>query len=590
MFRQNQNTANRDKKRINTDRLSDLQLFIGCLLLVLAFMLVYTRLFFPYFETNDDMTAARIVDGSKGIYDPHLIIQHTFLGYLLCFLYQSFHAVAWYTVLQYIVITLSLSAIGFSLFRMIKTEYACALYLFILLICSYECYIVIQYTRTGGLAAVAGTGLLLTAYKRKCHALSVAACGYVLLTFAFLYRSNMTVICMGLMCPAIFLHVLEEPASLMQKVRRVCSYVLPALVLFSALYLGDKACYQGEYWAKFRAFDNARIELLDYGLPPYSDENARFLLDEYGIDSDGYLMLATWSYADPEIFTAEALQAMVDMKPDIDYINRQQLKVFLKTVPGTLMRKHVLILILMGAFFWLLLARHDRKDVMLFLLTVLFTGVLYYYLYCNNRWQMNRIAFPLFMAVTMSAVYLYRPKVQTGSMRKLLFSVVTLCLAGSLFTGVFADFSLLWRSSDKAKSMQAASKTYQRFVENSHNDTEHLYVCNVGTILRDGCYLPFDIVPENTLDNFLQMGGWTTYTPQYMWLMEENGIDNPLRSCIDSDRVLVISTQIGLTVNYLKAVTGLELEYETIPQSDLLICDDLPAYRVYSVENAADAS
>lgn len=558
---------------------SDRRLIACCLIISLIFMGLYVTLFYPYFETNDDMSVARIVDGSLGSYDPHIIIQSTVLGYILCFLYQIAGQIAWYTVLQYILIVTAFTALGFCLLRILG-DLGWIAYFFLLIICSYEGFISIQYTRTCGILATAGACLLLLSYAREKNRIPVAIWGYVLLFFAFIYRSNMTIICLGLVFPAIFLHFLEDKRALKKKLPHALGYVGAALVLFAVLYGANKYSYRSPYWKNFFAFDDARVELLDFSMPPFSPENEKILKENYHIDGDAYLMLATWCYADPDVFTAESLQAMVDMKPSFDYLNKAQVKSFLKTVIPALMRKRVMLLMFAAALFWLIAARHDRRDLLVFLMELAFLGIIYYYLYCNGRWQMNRIAFPMFLAVTLSGFMMTRPAPSRSALRLGSWTAAAVLSTVILLGHVSEDFSPLRRNSDLARQKHAAAGVYQRIVKNSYADKEHFFICNVGAILRDGCYEPFDIVPRDMLTNFINLGGWATYTPQYNALMEKHGITNPLRSCIDNDNILFVCTQPGLTESYLETQLGCDITFKKA--KSVRICDDIPVYHVTS--------
>lgn len=564
------------------------KLYILCFMLAALAMALLVIRYYPHFETNDDMAVSWIVNGIKGSHDPHVIIQSTLLGYIYCFFYRITTQVAWYTVIQYAVLLMSFAAIGYASRRLLG-RIGWLFYMIVLVIGGYEDFITIQYTKASGLAAVAGTALLLLFYLDWEHSrqnLRTLLGALVLLAFAFMYRENMTVVCMGLLVPGVIGYFLADRKELKIKGKRAGILVSLVLVLFGVLYLGNKFTFRSELWRYFYAFDDPRVQLLDFGMPSFEENEEE--LEKLGIDYTAYNMICNWTYADPEVFNPETFNAMVDMKTPVRYISRAQIKSFLKEVPGALLHYRLSALLCAALLYFLLAGLRSRRGVALLMLSGIFYGGIYYILFCSGRWAMNRVAVPMMFAQIVNLLLLTQcDAIETqgghgsAAWRRYVGAAAVVLTMGLYFHGSFGSYATLRRGSDTEKNIKHTGEVVRSYLRKITEDQDHFYISTPGAIIRDNCYGPFDIAEQNLMCNFIQLGGWAMNSQQYVSLCEKEGITNPMRFGVDNPRVICVDTHINLTQKYLEKHMGKNIYYEEIPAAETGL-SGLPLYRLHS--------
>lgn len=130
------------------------------LLLNAAVLAVLLALFRPLFETNDDTALLTLVNGAKYSADPHMVISGIWMGRLLMFLYGLPYDLPWYTLVQYAMLFLSFTGVTYVLLRRIGRGWGTLLSFFLVSWFGYESCIVIQFSRTAGVASASAMFML----------------------------------------------------------------------------------------------------------------------------------------------------------------------------------------------------------------------------------------------------------------------------------------------------------------------------------------------------------------------------------------------------------------------------------------------
>lgn len=533
----------------------------------LAFMGLFVIICYPIYNTNDDLTINRLVDGARGIQTAHVLYQHIFLGYLYTFLYRFFPIVPWYSCLQYAVIYVSLAAIGYVIFERFERFTGIVLYVLVQLVIGHDLYVRMQYTKLAGLASAAGMLLLLQGFadRNEKPRRGLLIGGTILLGIAYMYRDVQALPGIALM-GAVWLWVwLTNGNGFTRGLIKSVRLLLPAALLIAVLLVTNKAAYSTSPWKEYRAFDNARIELLDYELPDF--EENKEALEELGIDKSAYDMLDGWNYADPEVFTTETLQAMGAMKQKQVLVSKEKISGFLEEVPEGLAHRHMAVLVLAFLLMWLFMSRHTWKDILCLLLELLCFIALYYYLYARGRYLVERVDAPLLLILGLAIMFLCIPrhnakdntevKRQGMSLRMAwLRGAVTLVVCiGSLIFGVTMDTGkskMLWRHSDYVVEHRNRVIRNRRKLDYVNADTEHFYLARLNTISEDDAFEAFQTAPKGISSNILWTGGWSTFSGYYLKAMEMHGITNPMREGIDREDIRVVDSKIDLLVEYLQ--------------------------------------
>lgn len=513
---------------------------VGMNFLAMIVILVLMR---PSFETNDDIVFAELGSGLRGVKDAHLVFQNYILGLIYRFLYQLTGRLPWYTIFQYAVLLAAFSAVTYVLMNSLESY--CGLCLSVIVLCGfgYEAYIHIQFTKTAGIAAAAGVFLLLYAAGKKSFSIWTAVWGTGLGLLGFMYREDQFWASSALMAGAGIYFLLtvgkKYPGKFLQRLG-VCVgslLVLLAAVAFAGVI--DSHMYRAEEWREYQEFNDLRSRLLDYGFPDY--DSSREIYEELGITREAYELYKTWNFNDPEKFTSEIMEELVSEKTDKIFRGSQILN-FLKRFPTDLAGLPIAWFAAGFLFIWLIFSRKNAASVFSLVFETVLILALYFYLYYQGRYMVNRVDVGLWFSVCLVILSMFSEKKGITGQAGLVLCVTVFALSQFLWC---KDWRISTSSIPEARISQRA------VLETIGTDKEHIYLAKSGTVSEIVCYGPFDRMPENLLDNLFWFGGWECRMPGIVKKMESRGIANPYRDMINNEKVYLIDDQIQLTMEYI---------------------------------------
>lgn len=524
--------------------------------------------FRPSFETNDDMGLMSMVNGQKGVHDAHLVYSHYFLGLLLKALYQLKQWVPWYSMIQYCVLFSAFSAITYALFRKMKQKASIWIILILMTWFSYEGYIKIQYTKTAGIVSVAGMLLMLYAVTQERIRWRALIVGILIALTGYMYRSTQFwaegVLMSGIgVCLLLELPAFEKG----QRMRRFLRYAGSfgtLLILVLGLILVERYAYQDEVWQEFTRYNEVRTELYDYGFPEYSQNEEVYLA--LGIDKNTYRMMHQWTHIDPEKFTSNVFEKLAELKEPVK-IDRTFIEGFLEIFPIQFFTIPCFFCFLLIAVYWLLWGEHRRAALLTFLYEFLVVGMLYFYLYYEGRYLLNRVDVGIWLAVSTVLLWTFK----TGN--EYFTNRMGLALWFTMLVTVQVAWKVNWRIN--TKNTPVKQQEMRTVVETMYQDQDHLYLIRSGPISYSKAYGVFDSVPFGLAKNTFPLGGWSAMTPAYQSSLERFGIRNPFRDMIDNESVYLIDTDIEKTVTYLNTYYDEKARAETV--------FELGGYKVYRI-------
>ena len=510
-------------------------------LLAMAVMVLLMR---PSFETNDDIVFAEFGSGLRGVKDAHLVFQNYILGLLYRLLYQVTGRLPWYTIVQYAVLLAAFSAVTYVLMN--RLEGYSGLYLSVIFLCcfGYEAYIHIQFTKTAGIAAGAAVFLLLYLVSRERFAVWEFLWGISLGLLGFLYREDQFWASSALMAGAgiYFLLTLRKkyPGKLLRKVGICAGSFLILLISVAAAGAVDSHMYDESQWKDYQEFNGLRSKLLDYGFPDY--DSSMEIYRELGISREAYELYKTWNFNDPERFTADTMEELVQEKAGRTFHISQVIS-FLKRFPSDLSKLSMAWFGLAFLAAWLIFARKSPGAAVSLLAEGILLCAVYFYLYYQGRYMVNRVDVGIWCSVCLVVLWIISDGRSLSGK-----AGVILCII------VFAASQLMWKDDWRitTASIPEARVSQRAVLETIGTDKDHVYLAKSGTVSEIVCYGPFDRMPENLLDNLYWLGGWECRTPGIVKKMEEHGIVNPYRDMINNDRVYLIDNQIDLTLAYIR--------------------------------------
>ena len=580
---------------------------LGINALILAALVWLLR---PAFETNDDTALLTLVNGAKISSDPHMVISGVFLGKVLMLLYGVTRTLPWYTLVQYAMLFTAFTGITWVLLHRLGILWGIVLSVCTVVWFGYESYIVIQFSRTAGIAAASAMFLLfffVSEQGRRRWGSALTALGLAM--FASSMRFTQFLPCMALttgiglwMLLDVFAPVSRSKAQTYSRyqeseaaagggqiLRRLvllfAPFVCVALVCVG-LRVWDKASYAKDpLWKQFRDFDVLREELYDYGFPDYPANVETYR--EAGISDAGYTLYRNWNFADPDRFTPEVMEKLIAVK-EPRHFGKSTIIGFMREVPSKLLTRPTVwfFLFLLVAF---LAGGREKKgqgrnrasagisgrSILCVLWGILLFGALYLYLYYQGRYLRNRVDTGLLYALCLSVMWFVRP----AGVRRTWWIVPALTAALIFVPAVKHNYPFRYKAS-VAKKERKLQKRRRSFEELSA-DGDHLYVMKMGSMIAHDCYGPFDIMPEKVIGNVLYLGGWAAYTAAFMDTMQAYDISNPFRDLIGNEQLRLVDNDIEMTMTYLRENYDPGAAYEAV--------GELGKYTIYKILAGSEA-
>ena len=511
-------------------------------LLILGAMVTFMR---PSFETNDDIVFAELGSGLRGVKDAHLVFQNYGLGMIYRLLYGVTGRLPWYTIVQYMILFAAFTVVTYVLIS--RLGEISGLCLFVILACGfgYEGYIHLQFTKTAGIAAAAAVFLLLYLLEQEKYSWWGIAGGILLAVIAYMYREDQFWASCGLMAGAGLLFLFDLRKYRNKKLRRLGICVLTFGVLLLSVFgvdRWDSSKYRSAEWKEYQEFNQLRSELLDYGFPDY-DSNQE-IYEELGISREAYELYKSWNFNDTEKFDTEVMKKLVDLKQKRPLTIRT-VTAFLRRFPSDLLRMPMFYFFAVFALLWILCGKKDVCSVISVLAECLLLVAVYFYLYYQGRYMVNRVDVGLWFSACLVMLWIF----SSGEVRYMNTKVSVLLCMICVVLGQFMMYKD-WRLA--TSSIPEARVSQRAVLETIGTDKEHTYLAKSGMLSEIVCYGPFDRMPENLLDNVYWFGGWECRTPGYTRAMEVRGIINPYRDVVNNENVYLVDDNIDLTLKYIR--------------------------------------
>ena len=399
-------------------------------LLVLFTMVLSMR---PSFETNDDIVFAELGSGLRGVKDAHLVFQNYGLGVIYRFLYAVTGRLPWYTIFQYVILLVAFTAVTYVLMN--RLEGISGLCLSLILVCGsgYEGYIHLQFTKTAGIAAAASVFLLLYVLEKERWSWAEAVLGICLGIMAYMYREDQFWASCGLMAGAGLLFLFDFRKYKGRKLRRLGLCVLTFGVLLACVFGVDRwdaSKYQSAEWKGYQEFNQLRSRLLDYGFPDYDSNQETY--EELGISRDAYELYRSWNFNDIEKFNTDVMKKLVDLKQQRP-LTGKTVTAFLKRFPSDLLKIPMFYVFAVFLLLWLIWGRKDIFSVLSVLAEWLMLLVVYFYLYYQGRYMVNRVDVGLWFSACLVMLWI----ISAGRLRhmdaKMSVVLCIVCVAAGQF-------------------------------------------------------------------------------------------------------------------------------------------------------------
>ena len=421
-----------------------------------------------------------------------------------------------------------------------------------------ESYINLQFTRTAGVCAACGLFLIVYAITREKMMICPLVSGILITVYGYLYRhleADVIFALFGVFGLYLILRVRKDAAG--NEFKRVVRYLLVFALTIGCCYgcrLIDRHAYsRNEESAGYEEINDARAALMDYGFPKY-EEHAD-LFKSLGITYNAYKLFSKWNFYDPDVFTLEKMNALIDVQKRKS-VSLQTLKDFFEVYPYKWFENPMFYCFLTMTVLVLLYGKRDWKMwLTLVLLILALTGV-FFIMYWNGRYNLQRVDSPIWLCACLILLFLTDPEKFFLPARFALTLVLVLLVLNQ-------DN---WRENWRHNTIKAAQKmaASANIAAQASQDTEHLYLSKVGLYTLSTGYGPLSLVPVGVGANTCSLGGWPAGSPSYCAVLKSYGIENPYRDCINNDKVYLIDNHIDWTMNYIHEYYDPDAQEEVI--------------------------
>jgi len=514
--------------------------------IILVFLCV---VFYPQYDTNDDFGICNIVNGSKGNIDAHIIYSNYVLGLIYKALYSLTISVPWYPMMHYAAMFSGFTALTYTLLNKLKQSQAVWIIAGFLLFFGYEGYILMQFTRTSGIATAGGLMLMFWALcndnsaSRRTKTLQTIAGGVIAL-MGYMFREGQFIAVAGVMSAIGVMILLELPQRQKGQRAKQLGLIFCAFVFLFGIAGGlkavDKQAYASAEWQEYRDYNNARSALYDHGFPSYSGYEDEY--EELGINENAKNYYRQWNHID---LSAEQMRKIASWnESDYIIINSHYVARFIRTMAKGYLAKPVFFLFLAIVLLWILRGKKNLITITGIVYTATVVIGLNFYMFMMERYLKDRVDVGIIMAACLVILWTLR------SDRPLLTHK-----AGAIILAlVILASQFCWHDNWRVNAADRIAKMENKRVvaETMAKDKEHLYLNKAVGFSYSDAYGAFDTIPYGISENVFTLGGWTAGMPSNQEKLDRYGIKNVYTDSINNGKVYIIDKDIDTTIQYIR--------------------------------------
>lgn len=563
---------------VKKNRISTGQLICLFLIFHIAAVGYAVKFLHPYYGSNDEFTLAAIASGAYGSYTQYFIYLHSAFGWILKCFYMLFPSWNCYTLVMYGMIFLSLTAIGCTwITRWKKTGTIMA---FMLVLAGLSpLYVELQYTKTAAIVSAAGYVLVFCAGRaadgkfaagKKWQKILIMAAGIFFLLMGSWIRFQafgmVSILAFGLWI-ALALRAWKEKDWKEFLLRDCAPCIVAFALVFGSIAAENILVYTpGSAEAHYKEYDKARQQLLDFGVPDWSEYQAEY--EALGLGRTDVINLQNWLIADSDRYTADLFKQIVAFRQDRPFQWEYLLDYLI-----ILAEKPLFLLGVLGWLLWLLPISSLKKRGLSRLTAVFWPGValLGIYLYFIKIYRVLPIVVTAcllcFVIFIWSAVQEWIGGQWDERLEGRRF--VAVGMAGVLLT-TGLGVNMLVRPLGQPSLQDSEESVAFRQLYDTITKKKDLYyafapISNNGVELG---YSIFEKLPEDYLTNVFTLGGWETESPQVVDNLEAYGWRNLMTSLYQSDRaVFVTDTMLEHLMLHLQDLyDGIFITYSKVNQ------------------------
>ena len=552
--------------------------FCFTLVCVGVYILVLWNLIPFVYGIIDDRSMMEIVSGQYlGMPDPHTIFMGYWYSLFLTGLYTVLPNVDWYAFCYIVMQAMCMILILFRLVRERERKWEkvlCA----VLALSSFAAFgvqatVQLSFTTTAAVLGVTVVFLYATAEKLEWKD---AALLFFLLFLTSQVRFD--IFCMTVpVCAVLWIFRVA-----VQGQRERIQFLMPAaaLVVLTLAMLGNLAGYGSAEWRAYKSYDNSRTAIYDfpdYTFPEY--EGAEELYSSVGIETKSRARtLINYNYtADdqitPEFFRnyIEAYQKMYPSEQTVVQRLVQSVKDYLKGVrDNRFYMQHLLGLAMYAGLVILALWKKEWGLLGKTLCTGGIQGIMWIYLLYKGRIP-DRVIYSMNLMLLVTAFLLWReifPRISLpGAARKagVVACMFVLCYLAGAQTATFRG---------KNQELSRWNQNIESLKEYCMEHPDNFYFNDV-TSLAFTTYNVRLWRDQPYVMNYMSLGDWMSFSPIWKKKLEQEGIESVKEALYGRNNVYLICS----------FDKGLEYLVSLYPNVECTEADDIPGFKIYSLES-----
>ncbi len=578
------------------EKLKNSQLFKIILINVIT-LVGFILIFQPVEKIDDYRMKFTLAGATTGEYGCHLLYSNIILGYILKIITKLFPVVSWYETFQYIVILLSFCVVTYLVLEKKMGALGNGIIAILLFVFGYEAYIKLTFSKTAGIASAAGVILLyklLSSEKFKRNdifklllAIFLIVSGALLRfkVFNMIFIVSLYIILFKVCCVYLDTPKDERKHLIKNLVVKYYKSGILLILIFCAMYgmkIGGNYIFGlNSEWKDYQKYNSLKAELQDYGWPDYDDFYSKY--QELEISRDDYSMWVNRNYSDPDIFTIELMQQVVDFKEEYKVKSENSVLDFLKEYPMLFLKETtfypVLILLI-----WYCMTR--QKHSRLFLTSIIsMVMVVNFYFYYIGRYKQHHIDVGMWFVLALIIIFCME-KINLSRVKHSVLPISILFIAWFINNNYDYLRSNIYYEVDKTVTTEDAKE----FLINASADSKHLYITsNAENRYSYMGYSIFEQIPPAAYSNIYCLADYMF--PSHRPALDNFGVYNIYEEIVNNNEIYYFQSsdnsdiQLNIIINYIRDNYDENAFYQCVKT-----VDNISVYRIFSNGYYIDSS
>ena len=504
-----------------------------CYLFPIIVTFVVSKCNLLYYIQSDDYQMNYIsMGGISGSPDEHLVFIKSIYGYITRFLYNINSNVNWFGLIYIILIIVFTYTLLLVLSLHFDNRVALVLSLVfeIISICWLTFTTIAYFSVAVGLIAVI-EGVIINDEKIKKYILLIL--GVLLIVCGFALRSTAMVTGTLLALPVLIIS-----ANKLIRVKTFYLVLIGIVLLIGVVQIVDHSSYESKMWSEYKAFNNARAQVVDYPIEEYKDNEVAY--KKISMSKNDVDCMKNWIFADKEIFSTNKLEQVAK---STKLTTRYNLKIP-RILKDLLTIKETYIALIIAILLVLLCS--SKKQKIMIALQILFLYGLVTSLIIMNR-SLPRVYIPVFVigVLYLFFIYLLGRKNEDIAINKkkkvfMCISLLSIAISTAIYINMYKD-----KVSDR-KIAETNFKDLRQYIIN-HKDlafvsNDIFNVMNYQSVM--------DVKTQKPYINLMNIGHWNSYDEVYYKQVNKYNLSYKDRLLIDiakDKNVLFIDSSINKT-------------------------------------------